>query len=429
MGRVFTAYRTHPRHLKMFGKALNQETLGRWLGLTQAQVSKIENRSRPETRLDILIDWAKVLQLPLDMLWFDMPNQSRFASNHQSGQGSRAPILLDELVVPRSPDQLLAAHTGTSSRSLSRRIGSGDVEVVREMTLLFSRTDQRRGGGHGRSAVMEYLKSDVIPQLNGVYAAERTRCEMLSAAGELAYLAGWMAFDDSDHALAKDLFAHAVKLASEANDPPLIGHVLRAMAHQSLDLGFSAEAYDLATASVEGDRYSRASSRERALLGVIHARSLAVRGEGGRASSVLLQAEDDLSKASPESPEPNRVFFFSEASLAHETACTLRDLGDLPGADEKFQRSINLRDASKFTRTHAVTLGYLGAIKARQGEIYEACAVWSKCLDAMQGVRSGRTRRVVSEMRATLLPLSKEDAVARELEYMAVTYFADSSPS
>lgn len=317
----------------------------------------------------------------------------------------------------------------TSTWPVSRRIGLSDVEAVREMTSLFSRSDQRRGGGHGRGAVMEYLKSDVIPQLNGVYVSEQTRHQMLSAAGELAYLVGWMAFDDSDHVLAREYFTYATKLANEAEDPPLIGHILRAMAHQALDLGLSVEAYNLTTASVEGDRYTRASPRERALLGVIHARSLAVKGEKERASSTLLQAEEELSKASPRSPEPDRMFFFSEASLAHETACALRDLGDLPGANGKFRRSIELRDVSKFTRTHSVTLGYLGDIKARQGEIDEACAVWSECLDAMQGVRSGRTRRVVAEMRATLLPLSEKDRVARELEYRAATYLADSPSS
>ncbi|HEY6423328.1 MAG TPA: hypothetical protein VIY28_08825, partial [Pseudonocardiaceae bacterium] len=81
----------------------------------------------------------------------------------------------DEFVLPE--DSL-----GISSRPLSRRIGSSDVEAVREMTSLFSRADQRRGGGHGLSAVMAYLKSDVIAQLNGVYADESTRCDMLSAA-------------------------------------------------------------------------------------------------------------------------------------------------------------------------------------------------------------------------------------------------------
>jgi hypothetical protein len=100
MGRVFTAYRNHPRHLTLFGKALNQETLGRWLGLNQAQVSKIERNSRPETRLDILIDWSKILHLPPEMLWFDMPAQSRFASDHQARQESSTPISFNDSQSP-----------------------------------------------------------------------------------------------------------------------------------------------------------------------------------------------------------------------------------------------------------------------------------------------------------------------------------------
>jgi hypothetical protein len=37
IGRVFKAYRNHPRYLQLLGKALNQEILGRWLGLTHSR--------------------------------------------------------------------------------------------------------------------------------------------------------------------------------------------------------------------------------------------------------------------------------------------------------------------------------------------------------------------------------------------------------
>src|SRR4051812_37655889 len=76
IGKVFKAYRNHPRHLELFGKALNQELLGRWLGLTQAQVSKLEN-GKPEQNLEALRNYAKSLRLPQRMLWFDFPGHSR----------------------------------------------------------------------------------------------------------------------------------------------------------------------------------------------------------------------------------------------------------------------------------------------------------------------------------------------------------------
>ena len=76
IGKVLRAYRNHPRHLELFGKALNQELLGRWLGLTQAQVSKIEN-GKAEQNLEALRNYAKALRLPQQMLWFDFQGQSR----------------------------------------------------------------------------------------------------------------------------------------------------------------------------------------------------------------------------------------------------------------------------------------------------------------------------------------------------------------
>src|SRR5215472_11837657 len=45
MGKVLYAYRTHPHH----GRVLSQEQVAGWLGLTQAQLSRIENGKPPDT--------------------------------------------------------------------------------------------------------------------------------------------------------------------------------------------------------------------------------------------------------------------------------------------------------------------------------------------------------------------------------------------
>jgi hypothetical protein len=65
---------------------------------------------------------------------------------------------------------------------------------------------------------------------------------------------------------------------------------------------------------------------------------------------------------------------------------------------------VRTRKATTFTRTHAVTLGYLGAVQARQGQMERACSTWSTALDAMDGIRSGRTRQVAADIRAVLSP-------------------------
>jgi hypothetical protein len=122
---------------------------------------------------------------------------------------------------------------------------------------------------------------------------------------------------------------------------------------------------------------------------------------------------------------PDRVFFFGEASLAHETACALRDSGDLSGAAREFRRSVRTRKAASFTRTHAVTLGYLGAVQIKQRDVERACVTWSAALDSMDGIRSGRTRQVVVDMRELLAPFQRRGLrIVNDLDARAAAYLA-----
>ncbi|MFJ2774268.1 hypothetical protein [Streptomyces sp. NPDC087300] len=266
------------------------------------------------------------------------------------------------------------------------------------------------------------------PFLKGRFADDRTRRAMFAAVAELAYVSAWMAFDNSEHDVALKRFNAAVKLVAKSGDAPLSGHILRAMAHQALDLGFRSEALKVAQASVHGERYAEATPRERALLGVVHARALAANEQKREAARALLRAEDDRGKAHDGIREPDRTFFFGEASLAHETACTLRDLGDPGRAITQFRRSVRTRGAA-FRRTHAVTLGYLGATQIGQGNVEEACSTWSRVLDSMeQGMCSGRARQAVKDMRTLLTPYHRRGiAAVGALDARAATYLTEVS--
>ncbi|MEV3962171.1 helix-turn-helix transcriptional regulator [Nocardia sp. NPDC050193] len=315
--------------------------------------------------------------------------------------------------------------TAPGKESGMRHVGKADVAAVRDVMHLFSQMDQRLGGGRGRTAVIQYLTDEVTGYLNGSYSNESVRRDMFSAAGELAYLAGWMAFDNGEHSVAQRYFTAATKLAAESDDQPLTGHILRAMAHQAIDLGHYPEGLRLAEASVGGDRYRTACPRERSLLKVVHGKALSAAGLATESAKALIEAENDLAAASDAEPEPARVFFFSEASLAHETACALRDVGDLSSAARYFDISARKRKATKFTRTHAVTLGYLGTVQARMGEIERACSTWASALTAMSDVQSGRTRDVAREIRETVAPYAgKQISGVDEVTAQASNYLA-----
>ncbi|WP_433855232.1 Tat pathway signal protein [Streptomyces kronopolitis] len=301
-----------------------------------------------------------------------------------------------------------------------------DVTSVREMTAFLSQRDQQRGGrGVGRAALVAYLRTDVAELLGGRFPSDVLRRDMTSAAAELAYLAGWTSFDAGEHPIALRWLTLATQLAEEVGDAALAGHVLRAMAHQAVDLHQPAEAVRLAEESLSSRRYAEACWREKALLGVVHARGLAAAGYKKQAAQALNRSEADLARAREDGDEPGRVWFFGEASLAHETAAALRDMGDLKGAEREFKRSVRTRQ-KPFKRTHCVTLGYLGEVQVRQGQLDAACATWHQALDTMTGVQSGRARETVVQMRRALSPvLRRGGGPAADLDARACAVLAD----
>jgi transcriptional regulator with XRE-family HTH domain/peptidyl-tRNA hydrolase len=71
MGHVVRVFREHPLHGR---KPISQDTVAGWLGITQAQVSRIET-GPPIVDLDRLTRWALLLRIPEGYLWFSLPEK------------------------------------------------------------------------------------------------------------------------------------------------------------------------------------------------------------------------------------------------------------------------------------------------------------------------------------------------------------------
>jgi len=99
IGWVSRAYRTHSYHHAVYGPSgISQTLLGQWLGLRQPQVSQIET-GPPIRLLDTLQYWAETLRTPPELLWFDMPGQTRQAASSQKNASSDPnPRVGDELI-------------------------------------------------------------------------------------------------------------------------------------------------------------------------------------------------------------------------------------------------------------------------------------------------------------------------------------------
>lgn len=69
MGEVIRAYRQHMHHGR---RPLSQDDIAVWAGKTQPSICRIETGPAPRD-LDRLIQWARLLGIPQEYLWFTLP--------------------------------------------------------------------------------------------------------------------------------------------------------------------------------------------------------------------------------------------------------------------------------------------------------------------------------------------------------------------
>lgn len=101
IGHLSRAYRKHPAHASVYGgDGIPQDVLAGWLGITQAQVSRIEN-GPPVRHLDQLAHWARTLHIPDHLLWFTLPEHQATRSPRESGRH-----------VPEADDRIVPAIVG-----------------------------------------------------------------------------------------------------------------------------------------------------------------------------------------------------------------------------------------------------------------------------------------------------------------------------
>ncbi|WP_460706863.1 hypothetical protein [Myceligenerans halotolerans] len=197
------------------------------------------------------------------------------------------------------------------------------------MADAFTRAEHKVGGGHAASTVGHYLQQSVFPLLAGG-GDDGVRSSLLSAAGRLCDLAGFMFFDSEKHDLAQRYFGQALRLARMADDATLIAHVLGDMTMQAVHVGAVGQAIAL-TDSVTGHAERTGSARVMARAWALAARAHATSGDGASADAARTAAERALDRA-PSDNDPSWIRFFTAAQLQTEflyVACSLGRLGDV----------------------------------------------------------------------------------------------------
>ncbi len=379
MGRVCRAYRGHPFH----GLPLSQELVAGWLGITQAQLSRIETGS-PIRDLDKLIHWARTLRIPPHELWFDLPGVRRHGhqATSRTDDHSRQPAcLVDEL-------RTVPVGTRPGRNGAAHGVGS-DVAAIQS----FRAADRQVGGGHMYATVIDYLRTGIGPRLLEPVGNAHGPVAFCAAAA-LTEMAGWMAHDAGQQALAQQHFVRAFDLVKVGGDQHLAAHILASMSHLANHLDRPSEAVLLARAGQAEVRSGPCNPGLEARLYAMEAGGLAALQEPVDCARALGCADKALNRI-PSSEPSEWISCFDEASLAIEAARCLRRLGQIARARGEAERVVALRPGDR-ARSRAFGQLTLAAILIEQGNPEEACAVGYEVLN---GTRALSSFLVVQQLR------------------------------
>ncbi|NJC68426.1 hypothetical protein HC031_01615 [Planosporangium thailandense] len=349
----------------------------------------LEYPENPRTTIDTIIDLGRA----------DMKRRSII----------KAPFVLAALGAP-SRDWLLATLDGTTTERGPRQVGMKQVAGIRDMFALFQEMDVMRGGGHARTALVEYLNSYVFPLLKRDHE-ERVQRALYEAAAEQAYLVGWMAYDDGEHGLAQRYLIQSLRLAEASNNAALGAHVLAGMSDQANLLGHPHEALMLARAGRRGitENDSPACLAD---LHVLEGRALAALGEARAAAAAVAEAERVFARVAHEN-EPVWARFIDVSYLFGEAAHCFRDLGQASQIERFAGESVE--GARKQGRARRGALSHAAlAIGDLERRNVEGAAVKSlEVVDLAASVNSSRCIETVRDLQRRLKPYADVDQVQR----------------
>jgi transcriptional regulator with XRE-family HTH domain len=268
------------------------------------------------------------------------------------------------------------------------RIGMSDVERFRATVDMFAGLDDRYGGGHARSALIQYLSTDAERMLNGRYSDETGRA-LFSAVSEATRLAAWMSYDSAPaSALAQGYFVQALALAQVGDDRLLGASVLDSMSHQATFTGRFSEAANLARAALTGTR-GIATPSLTAHFHMMEARALARLGDAKAAGHALSEGEREFGRGSPEN-NPSWFQYFDDSELSAEFGHCMRDIGQSAEAVRYAGNSLGLDGNPEFARSDFFVSLVLADAHLASGDLEQACAVTLNALTSGEQIRSAR---------------------------------------
>ena len=401
IGRVFKAYRHHPRFLSLYGKAINQETLARWLGKDQGQVSRLEN-GRPEQNLDTLRAYAQSLHIPQEMLWFDLPGQTRINARLASQDASTFSL----------PTLILPNHRQSTGQAISAAEDpSQHIERLNVARRHFEQMYRRSGGLATAARIDTFLARQAMPLtlIPGIDGEQGGRLQR--ALGGLIALAGVCAYDAEEWMVAQSRFSHALAIAESSGDAGFRSYVLALMANQALAVEDFAAATRLADLGIMSSKLLPPSALTIDLQ-TMKAKALASIGDKAGALAAIRQVESAAGTL-VNSHGIAEASYAQESHLSAQLAEALLSLGELKAAEIYADRSMA---SEGHPRGHVNRLASRATLEIAKGDMEGASILACEMVERSRGMdsrRLGSRFSLIRDALATRPTSSGRDAIDR----------------
>ncbi|MGH3912747.1 MAG: helix-turn-helix domain-containing protein [Pseudonocardiaceae bacterium] len=414
-----------PARIRLFrdvGLCLSQPQFAKKLGFASRTIGNAERGTHPPSlavrrALDHALEQASEIQrnrffaavavLPETCAAQDPKTRHGFAPPPVHRTPRRYEQRFETLVTSADDSAFGWFRTQCLRSTATRAVGMTDVLVIRKMTQTFRKLDNRFGGGRTRSAVINYLVSDVLPLLREGKYSDGVRRELFTAVAELDQVAGWTGYDMGDGDSGRRHLRRAMRLCQDVGDDALAGEMLAGMSHQAAFVHQPAIALDLARAAKDHGQRAGVPALV-AEASVMEAHALALVKDVNGCLAALHESERAFA-AAEERDRPNWLGYFDSAYLAAKFGRCFRDLGRPTEAERFARRSLDMTEG--YERGKLFNLVLLASVLADQRKVEEACQTASAALCIAHDVQSVRITTDLADLSLRLAPLRADPAV------------------
>jgi tetratricopeptide (TPR) repeat protein len=297
------------------------------------------------------------------------------------------------------PDRVSAALRGD-------RVTDALLDDFAQVAGGLRRADDKMGDGKLLPIIRENLRLVVDLLKNNSYT-DTVGKRLYALAAELGRLAGWVAYDSGNEALAQRYWMAALRNAHVSGDRGIGANILACMSIAAASSPKPQDAVDLVRSALQFE-----SELTPAVAGMLHARlakNAATVGDTYTSKQSLDSAATLLRRSTPEE-EPDWIYWFNHIGVEYYAGSAGLLLGRFAEAEGHLRSAIALI-GSDYPRDRALKLCDLAKARLGAGSLDHACSTASEAAVAIRRLSSKRGQNRLAEFRKAAAPYANTKAV------------------